>query len=48
MELVFLLIAVALFAIAALGVGRLGPVATEPAGLFFLTLSLAWPHLLLR
>jgi hypothetical protein len=46
-ELVFLLVAVVLFALAALGFGALGRVVLVPAGLFFLALSLLWPHLTL-
>lgn len=44
-ELIFLLVAVVLFAVCALGVGNIGRVALLPAGLFFLSLSLLWPHL---
>ena len=45
-ELIFLLVACVLFALAALGVQwtRVGFV---PAGLFFLALSFLWPHLAL-
>ena len=44
-ELVFLLVAVILFGLAALGVPGWGRVGFVPAGLFFLTLSFLWPHL---
>jgi len=45
LELIFLLVAAVCFALAALGIGALGRVGLVPAGLFFLTLSLLWPHL---
>lgn len=44
-ELIFLLVAVVLFALCALGICQLGRVGLLPAGLFFLALSLLWPHL---
>ena len=44
-ELVFLLVAVVLFALCSFGIAKLGPVQLLPAGLFFLALSLLWPHL---
>lgn len=44
-ELVFLLVAVILFGLAALGIGSLGRIILVPAGLFFLGLSQLWPHL---
>lgn len=44
-ELVFLAVAVVLFGLAALGLGAIGRVGLVPAGLFFLALSMLWPHL---
>jgi hypothetical protein len=44
-ELVFLLVSVVLFAACALGKATLWRIGLLPAGLFFLALSLLWPHL---
>jgi hypothetical protein len=46
-ELIFLLIAVILFALVALGVANIGRVGLLAAGLFFFALSFLWPHLVL-